>query len=171
MNHDTTHAYTRSERAAIAEPDLAMSRRRSSLQHRAPASVFNLILIVSCIALAPASRASELFFHTCVDVLATPSFIPLHNFYLSNPDEPAPDSCFRLNDTEFLVTVTHTGPIAQGLYFFDAKQGIYRFPDGAYRESIKVETEFVGPNHKRFVLLSESFLKNGTLNESYELLF
>jgi hypothetical protein len=171
MNNETTRAYARSERAAIAEPALAMSRRRASLQYRAPVSVFNLILIVSCIALAPASRASEVFFHTCVDVLATPSFAPLHNFYLSNPDQPAPDSCSRLNDTEFLVTVTNTGPIAQGLYFFDAKQAIYRFPDGAYREGIKVETEFVGPNHKRFVLLSESFLKNGTWTETYELLY
>jgi hypothetical protein len=76
-----------------------------------------------------------------------------------------------LNDSEFLVTVTNAGRVAQGVYFYDAKTGSYDFPDGAYRANIEVKTEFLGPKGKRFVLLSTSNLHAGNWDSGFEILF
>lgn len=115
--------------------------------------------------------AGEPFFQSCDPALDTPPFKRLHEFYSAHPKEPLPDSCFRLNSREFLVTVTATGRVGQGLYYFNADTGNYTFPDGAYRANIGVKREFEGPRKKRFVILETSNLHGGNWDTGYELLF
>lgn len=115
--------------------------------------------------------ANEAFFQSCDPVLGTPPFKRLSEFYAGHPENPKPDACFRLNNREFLVTVTDTGRVGQGLYYFNADNGTYDFPDGSYRANIEVMREFVGPNRKRFVILTSSNLHAGAWGIGYELLF
>ena len=126
------------------------------------------ILLMSMLGTA---RASEPFFLSCDPALDTPPFKRLRDFYAGHPDQPKPEACFRLNNREFLVTVTNTGRVGQGLYYFNADTGTYDFPDGSYRANIQVMREFVGPNKKRFVILTSSNLNEGIWDIGYELLF
>jgi hypothetical protein len=130
----------------------------------------NLLGLVLAMAIGPASAASQ-FFLPCGSALATQPFHRLQEFYADHATESQPDRCFRLNDREFLVTVSDTGRVAQGLYYFDADAGTYVFPDGAYRESISIKREFDGPNKKHFALIETSNLRLGNWSVSYEILF
>lgn len=111
------------------------------------------------------------FFEPCESALQTPAFNALHAFYAGKPEEPKPDACFRLNNHEFIVTVTDTAPIAQGLYFFDARTGNYNFPDGAQRRGIRVRMEFDERSGKHFALLETSSLGQGEWFTGYQVLF
>lgn len=130
----------------------------------------SLLGLVSTLSTGVASAASQ-FFLPCESALATQPFHRLQEFYATHPSESQPDRCFRLNDREFLVTVTDTGRIAQGLYYFNAADGTYAFPDGAYRASISIKREFDGPNKKHFVVIETSNLHAGNWSTSYEILF
>lgn len=103
---------------------------------------------------------SEHFFIDCYKAFALKEFSTLREFYDKHTKEPKPDKCFRLNNNEFLVTVTNTGRIAQGLYLIDIKQDKIEMEDG-YLPNIKVVREFLGKNKKRYVLLSFSNLHAG----------
>ncbi|WP_457417702.1 hypothetical protein [Roseateles sp. P5_E7] len=112
------------------------------------------------------------FFEPCEAALKTPPFKALQAFYAGKPELPNPDACFRLNNREFLVTVTDTAPIAQGLYFFDAGTSSYDFPDGAQRRAIKVKMEFDEQRSgKHFALLETSSLSGGEWFTGYQVLF
>lgn len=114
--------------------------------------------------------ASDPYFRSCDQALETPPFKRLQEFYMAYPEQPSPDACFRLNKSEFLVTVTNTGRVGQGLYHFNADTGSYEFADGAYRESIQVKREFEGYKNKRFVILHTSNLHAGNWVTGYEIL-
>lgn len=108
------------------------------------------------------------YFHSCDDVIAQPRFKILGRYYDSHPDLPLPDSCCRLNDRQFLVTVTLGGRVEQGLYFVDTGTGEYGIPDGSYTYGIKVDREVLGKGKKRFVVLRNVGYHGGS---GYQLLF
>lgn len=121
--------------------------------------------------LSTGSAQASTFFEPCESALKTPAFAALQAFYAGKPELPKPDACFRLNNHEFLVTVTDTAPIAQGLYFFDARTGSYDFPDGAQRRGLSVKMEFDERSGKHFALLETSSLGNGEWFTGYHVLF
>jgi hypothetical protein len=118
-----------------------------------------------------ATLASESFFRDCASALESPDFQRLKTFYSSRTDEPRPDSCFRLNNNEFLVTVTNAGRVSQGLYYYYANDNTYGLVDRHYWPEIEVKREFVGPNQKRFVLISTSNLHHGNWEYGYQILY
>lgn len=131
---------------------------------------FQLLAILLALMVRTAS-AGEPFFLPCDQAIDTPPFKQLREFYAGHPEEPRPDACFRLNNREFLVTVSDTGRVGQGLYYFNADTSTYEFPDGSYRANIEVIREVEGPNKKRFVILKTSNLHAGNWDIGYELLF
>lgn len=129
---------------------------------------FQIILLYSIMSVA---NAGEPFFHRCDRALGTLPFQPLREFYLTHKEEARPESCFRLNKKEFLVTVMDTGRLSQGLYYLNTNTGSYEFPDGTYRAGISVDREFEGPNKKRFAILRTSDLHLGNWSVMYELIY
>lgn len=130
-------------------------------------------LVLLCLGIVTNTQllAAEAYFNDCADALQKPAFAELSNLYKSKgKDFPVPDMCFRLNNNEFLVTVTNTGRIGQGLYYFNAKTGFYDFSDGKYSQGIQIKDEFIGPNGKRFVLLGWHFLHEGIYVNSFGVL-
>lgn len=127
-------------------------------------------LTVSALLLSSAAQADS-WFQKCESALATPPFRKLNEFYLSNPDVLKPQLCFRLNDREFLVSQTNVGRVLQGLYYFNATDGSYEFPDGSYRAGFSVPLEFDGPNKKHFALIRTDNLHHGTWDATYEVLY
>jgi hypothetical protein len=116
--------------------------------------------------------ASESYFRNCASVLESPDFQRLKSFYDFRPDEPRPDVCFRLNNSEFLVTVTNTGRVGgQGLYYYDAKNNSYELVGERYWPQIGVKREFVGPNQKRYVLIRTSNSHRGNWEYGYQILY
>ena len=124
---------------------------------------------IALLAAAGTAHATA-FFEPCESALKTPAFNALQVFYAGQPELPKPDACFRLNNREFLVVVTDTAPIAQGLYFFDARTGSYDFPDGARRRGISVAMEFDDRSGKHFALLKTSALGGGEWFTGYQVL-
>lgn len=110
------------------------------------------------------------FFIDCGEALSQKGFLKLKEYYDANPDKPKPDMCFRLNNYEFLVTVTGTGRVAQGLYYYDAKENKMELYEGAYMADIEVKKEFLGKNKKRYVLISWSNLAHGNWDYGYDIL-
>lgn len=130
-----------------------------------------LILCCLGIVISPLLLAAETYFNDCAGALQKPAFAELSNLYKSRGKSlPTPDMCFRLNNNEFLVTVTNTGRTGQGLYYFNAKTGFYDFSDGKYSQGIQIADEFIGPNGKRFVLLRWHFLNEGVYVNSFGVL-
>ncbi|WP_152224173.1 hypothetical protein [Pseudomonas sp. SCB32] len=111
------------------------------------------------------------WFQPCETALTTPPFRKLNDFYLTHSEEHKPELCFRLNDREFLVTLDDTGRVLQGLYYFNATDGTYAFPDGYYRANLSVPLEFDGPNKKHFALLLTNNLHGGVWDAVYEVLY
>jgi len=112
---------------------------------------------------------SERFFIDCYNAFALKEFSALREFYDKHTEETKPDKCFKLNNNEFLVTVTDTGRIAQGLYLTDIKKDKIEMENG-YIAGIKVERELVGKKKKRYVLLSYSDLHAGYWSKGYFIL-
>jgi hypothetical protein len=127
-------------------------------------------LAIALLAVTGAARATT-FFEPCASALQKPAFKALQALYAGQPELPKPDACFRLNNREFLVTVSDTAPIAQGLYYFDARTGSYQFPDGAQRRGISVKMEFDDRFGKHFALLETSSLSGGEWFTGYQVLF
>ncbi|TPQ28599.1 hypothetical protein [Methylomonas koyamae] len=125
-----------------------------------------LLFIVSDIA-----YASESYFRSCDSVLESLDFKPLKLFYDSRPNQARPDDCFRLNKSEFLVTVTNAVRIDQGLYFYDSNDNSYELVGGHYWPEISIKREFIGGNQKRFVLVSTSNLSRGNWEYGYRILY
>ncbi|MDX8129762.1 hypothetical protein QLH52_20870 [Methylomonas sp. OY6] len=128
--------------------------------------VLALLFIISEI-----TYASEPYFRHCDSVLESPAFKPLKLFYDSRPNEPRPDNCFRLNKSEFLVTVTNSGRIGQGLYFYDGSANSYELVGGHSWPDISIKREFLGGNQKRFVLINTSNLYRGNWEYGYRILY
>jgi hypothetical protein len=108
------------------------------------------------------------FFIECDVVFEESKYSPLKKYYESHPGEPKPDMCFRLNDNEYLITVTNIDRIAQGLYYYNSTKGEMEL----YRSMplIDVKEEFVGGNNKRYVLLSWSNLHQRGWSYGYAIL-
>lgn len=113
-------------------------------------------------------KIAERFFINCGNALELKDFSALKSFFDRYPKKPKPDDCFRLNDSEFLVTVNDTGRVAQGLYFVDVKQDKMKM-DGGY-SLVHVAQEFTGKNKKRYVLLSFGGLSSGGMYSGYDIL-
>jgi len=128
--------------------------------------ILALLYIISDI-----TYASEPYFRRCDSVLESLDFKPLKLFYDSRPNQARPDDCFRLNKSEFLVTVTNAGRIDQGLYFYDANDNSYELVGGHYWPEISIKREFIGGNQKRFVLISTSNLSRGNWEYGYRILY
>lgn len=131
----------------------------------------SLLLSILYTTTVGAAIASESFFYPCESVINTKPFKQLKAYYENNPEVTAPESCFRLNDKEFLVTAPNQGRVLQGLYYYNANTGTFVFPDGAYRAGIQVIREFEGLNNKRFVILGTSNVHQGVWVVGYDLLY
>ncbi len=134
------------------------------------ARINDLRVILSALVLLSSSAHAGNFFQNCSDVLPTPGFDVLQSYLQSKPDAPVPGKCFRLNNQQFLMTITETGRVAQGLYYFDAKTNTFGLSEGRFMPNIEVVREFIGLNNKRYVLLSSSNLSQGTWDRSYSVL-
>jgi hypothetical protein len=115
---------------------------------------------------APANQ----FFQECSEALEKPEFVTLRRYLDSKPELPRPNKCFRLNNNQFLVTVTSTGRVSQGLYYYDAKTNTYGLDGGSYMPNVDVVQEFTGPHNKRYVLLAASNLSRGNWWQGYSIL-
>ena len=106
------------------------------------------------------------FFINCDDAFKKPSFLVLAKYFKQNDKNLPPDKCFRLNDRQYLVTVTKAVQIDAGLYVFDATKKTFERHNG----DDEVVREFVGKNHKRYVLLRWSYLSHGDYEYGYDIL-
>jgi hypothetical protein len=132
--------------------------------------MMRLGIATALLLLAGGALAGEPQFLVCEQALYTPQFIRLVAFYGRHPELPKPNECFRLNDREFLVTVTADARVAQGLYYFDSATQTYDLADGAYRPEVSIAREF-DIARKHFVLVESSNLNAGQWNTIYEVLF
>jgi hypothetical protein len=132
-----------------------------------------ILILASTLSVGPvASSASESYFVSCESALSSAPFRRLKEFYTLNPDEPPPDECFRLNDREFLLTVTRTGRQGQGLFYYDSRTDSYGPALGGWAEpNIQVATEFLGSRGKRYVLLVSANQTMHYTGTTYYLLF
>lgn len=128
-----------------------------------------LVLLLAFMAFGNQVSANQ-FFQECSEALERPEFGALKKYLNSRQDLPPSDKCFRLNNHQFLVTVTDTGRVAQGLYYFDAKTNAYGLDGGSYMPNIDVVHEFMGPSGKRYVILSASNLSGGHWWQGYNIL-
>ncbi len=119
------------------------------------------------------------YFQDCNAVLEKPEFYKLNKFLNSDFSKDSydtvkeitpPNKCFRLNNNYFLFTVTDTGRVGQGLYFYNAKTDEYGLDNNQYKPSIEVVQEFLGARGKRFVLLKWSDLMHGNWDTGYTIL-
>lgn len=127
-------------------------------------------LLLLALTASSLSQAST-FFLPCEAALKTPPFKTLQAFYASRPELAEPESCFRLNDREFLVTVSNAGRRAEGLHHFDAESGAYGLVDATFSPALRVRHEFDGPNRKHFALLESSDMHAGDWINDYSVLF
>ncbi|MFT7776147.1 hypothetical protein [Roseateles sp.] len=111
------------------------------------------------------------FFEPCESALQTLPFKALQAFYAGKPGLARPQSCFRLNDRAFLVTLPDLARRVAGLYAFDAGTGSYGLANARSSPNLRVRFEFDGPNHKHFALLESSDMHRGDHASSYEVLF
>lgn len=139
------------------------------MKHQMKANLRCRILLLATLAFAGPVPASQ-FFQECSEALEKPEFVTLKGYLDSKPELPRPNKCFRLNNNQFLVTVTNTGRVSQGLYYYDAKSNTYGLEGGSYMPNVDVVQEFIGPNNKRYVLLSVSNLSRGNWWQGYSIL-
>lgn len=139
------------------------------MKHQTKAKLRRQIILLATLAFAGRVCASQ-FFQECSEALEKPEFVVLKRYLDSKQELPRPDKCFRLNNNQFLVTVTNTGRVAQGLYYYDAKTNTYSLDGGSYMPNIDVVQEFMGPNNKRYALFSVSNLNRGAWWQGYSLL-
>jgi len=111
---------------------------------------------------------AEGFFMDCEAAFKLKEFSVLQEFFDKHSDEPRPEQCFRLNNSEFLVIITDTARAGQGLYFVNIKRNKMEI-DGGYA-LMGVEREFLGKNKKRYVLLANSNLGGGSYSYGYSIL-
>lgn len=130
-------------------------------------SFFITILFTALLIYGKDAAASN-FFIECDKALEKKEFQALKKYYEKHPDEHSPDMCFRLNNNEFLVTVTGTGWLLQGLYYFNSKDEKLEREGGC--PNIEIEEEFLGKNNKRYVLLKCSNLSHGYWNHGFDIL-
>lgn len=139
------------------------------MKHQTKEKLGCQIVLLTALAFTGQVSASQ-FFQECSEALEEPEFGALKKYLDSKQELPRPDKCFRLNNQQFLVTVTNTGRVAQGLYYYDAKTNAYGLDGGSYMPNVTVVQEFTGPNNKRYVLLSVSNLSRGGWWQGYSIL-
>jgi hypothetical protein len=116
------------------------------------------------------SAHAQNFFEPCDAALITAPYKSLSEYLQAHEAGLVPDMCFRLSNSEFLLTVTDAPRISQGLYHYDAKANKFDLSDGRSRPNVRVKREFEGKAKKRFVLLSWSNLHQGDWSSGYEIL-
>lgn len=126
-----------------------------------------ILLMLATIGQAQATT----FFEPCKAALETPPFKALKTFLAGKPELAQPDTCFRLNDREFLLTVPDAGRRVEGLYSFDAQSRQYDLVDSMFSPGLKVRLEFDGPGHKHFALLESQDMNAGDWSTTYEALY
>ena len=115
-------------------------------------------------------KAEDVFFIDCEKAFQRPEFQVFANYMKEHENITRPDKCFRLNDYEFLATVSATSRIGQGLYVFDVKKETFDLYEGGYIPEIEIVREILGQNNKRYVLLSWSNLAHGNWDSGYAIL-
>jgi hypothetical protein len=130
---------------------------------------FLIVILFTTLLIYGSNVTASNFFIECDKALEKKEFLPLKKYYDKHPDEPHPDMCFRLNNNEFLVTVTSTGRVFQGLYYFNSKEEKLGRGEGG-GPNIEVKEEFLGKNNKRYVLLSWSNLSHGDWDYGFDIL-
>jgi hypothetical protein len=138
-----------------------------------PKSISKFLLGLTYIILFfPNTVRSQTYFVDCDTAFKQKEFSPLAEYFKKQPyTEHSPDQCFKLNNREFLVTVTDAARIAQGLYFCDINKASCSLHNHISTPAIKIERDFTGENGKRFVLISWSNLHSGNLNYGYDVLY
>lgn len=139
--------------------------RRKEAMNKIPA----LMAVWLSSALVGSAHAQN-FFEPCDAALKTAPYKSLREYLQAHEAELVPDMCFRLSNSEFLLTVTDTPRISQGLYHYDAKANKFDLSDGRSRPNVRVKREFEGEAKKRFVLFSWSNLHQGNWSSGYEIL-
>ncbi len=139
------------------------------MNRRTKEMVYHVVVLFAFLAFAGQASANQ-FFQECSEAIDKPEFSALKKYLNSRQDLPHPDKCFRINNYQFLVTVTDTGRVAQGLYYYDAKANTYGLDGGGYMPNIDVVQEFMGPNNKRYALLYASNLSRGGWWQGYSIL-
>ncbi len=134
-----------------------------------PKVLCSLSTTVSLLLLLSGLVSAGDYFADCEKVLPSRDFSGLRAFYEKNKDQPPPDKCFKLNNREYLVTVTDTGRMGQGLYRVNVKEDTIELD--SFAPNIKIEREFLGANKKRYVLYSWSNLHRGQYVSGYDVLF
>ena len=130
---------------------------------------FLIIILFGALLIYGKNVTASNFFIECDKALEKKEFLSLKAYYDKHPDEPHPDMCFRLNNNEFLVTVTSTGRVFQGLYYLNSKEEKLEEPGGG-GPNIEVKEEFLGNNNKRYVLLGWSNLSHGNYDYGFDIL-
>jgi len=121
------------------------------------------LLLLCSISLIDAEKVyAESFFMDCE------AAFKLKDFFDKHLDKPRPDQSFRLNNSEFLVIITDTGSVGQGLYFVNVKNNKMEIDDGYALMGVK--KEFFGKNQKRYVLLATANLGSGSYSNGYSIL-
>lgn len=129
--------------------------------------VFLLILLFSSVGFA------DNFFIPWDQALKKSEYTSLKKYYETHPDDQIgipPDQCFRLNNNEYLVIVTATGRMGQGLYYLNLKNGTFELHKHRAIPGIEIVQEFIATNQKRYVLLKWSNLHHGDLSNGYDIL-
>jgi hypothetical protein len=143
----------------------ALKLQRKEAMNKIPA----LMAVWLSSALVGSAHAQN-FFEPCDAALKTAPYKSLREYLQAHEAELVPDMCFRLSNSEFLLTVTDAPRISQGLYHYDAKANKFDLSDGRSRPNVRVKREFEGKAKKRFVLLSWSNLHQGDWSSGYEIL-
>jgi hypothetical protein len=128
-----------------------------------------ILILLTTLLIDGKNVAASNFFIECDKALDKKEFLPLKIYYDKHPDEPHPDMCFRLNNNEFLVTITSTGRVFQGLYYFNSKEEKFERHEGV-GPGIEVKEEFLGKNNKRYALLKWSNLSHGNWDYGFDIL-
>ncbi len=126
-------------------------------------------VVVAAMLLGVGCTESGNFFIESEKAFGQKNFSELKKYYENHPEEAVPDMCFKLNNNEYLATVTATGRALQGLYYYNAKEKRYGLYEDMYIPNISVKKEFVGKNNKRYVLFSWSNLSHGDWTTGYDI--
>lgn len=138
--------------------------------------VFFLIFISFAFSLNSSAAYAGAFFEDCNVALDREDFKVLKEFLTYKEMKrvpPIPTECFRLNNFQFLMTVTSKsmwGEVGQGLYYYDGKLKKFEKVKGGGKQNIKVYKEFFGGNHKRYVLLSWATLWRGKYSKGFDVI-
>lgn len=138
--------------------------------------VFFLIIISLIFTINASITHAGVFFEDCSAALGRSDFKALKdhlNYKTMKKVPPIPTECFRLNNYQFLMTVTGKsmwGEVGQGLYYYDSKSNWFGRLKGGAKQNLKGYKEFLGNNNKRYVLMSWGTLWRGNYTKGYDII-